>query len=191
MSQVQLAAGLVACGFVGLLGAIVLWKIASDRIDITYVISEANGDASMSRFQLLIFTFVIAMSFFLVVVGNGETAPRFPETIPAGVLTLLGISASSYLVSKGINTSAGSQVALVVNPTAVTLPAGGVQQFTAQAINLSTNVRWSISPPQAGFIAANGLYTAPAAVPARQVVTVTATSDDDPAVSAVAVVTLV
>lgn len=51
----------------------------------------------MSRFQLLIFTFVIAMSLFLMVANN----MKFPE-IPNGVWALLGISGGSYVVSKGI-----------------------------------------------------------------------------------------
>jgi hypothetical protein len=58
----------------------------------------------MSRFQLLVFTFVIALSLFLMVVAQNGT--KFPE-IPANVLTLLGISASTYAVSKGIQ--AGSK----------------------------------------------------------------------------------
>ena len=58
--------------------------------------------ASMSRFQLLIFTLVIALSLFLVVVSN----MKFPDTIPPEILTLLGISASTYAVSKGIQSSA-------------------------------------------------------------------------------------
>lgn len=35
-------------------------------INIEKVISDENGDASMSRFQLLIFTFVVAMSLFIL-----------------------------------------------------------------------------------------------------------------------------
>jgi hypothetical protein len=56
----------------------------------------------MSRFQLLIFTLVIALSLFLVVVSKMQ----FPDTIPPEILTLLGISASTYAVSKGIQVSA-------------------------------------------------------------------------------------
>ncbi|MFY9852580.1 MAG: hypothetical protein WAK26_01725 [Terracidiphilus sp.] len=56
----------------------------------------------MSRFQLLIFTFVIAISLFELV--EKRTDGNFPE-IPQGVLTLLGISASTYAVGKGISYS--------------------------------------------------------------------------------------
>jgi hypothetical protein len=41
---------------------VVLWDIVLGRIDLQYLVSEADGSASMSRFQLLIFTFVIALS---------------------------------------------------------------------------------------------------------------------------------
>ena len=51
----------------------------------------------MSRSQLLIFTFVIAMSLFWIIMKE----LKFPEIQP-GVWTLLGISGGSYVISKGI-----------------------------------------------------------------------------------------
>ncbi len=92
-----------------LFGFMILAGIASGKIDISRILEEkgatgaAAGAASMSRFQLLIFTFVIALSLFLIVVNTGA----FPVKIPPEVLTLLGISATTYAVSKGIQ--AGSQ----------------------------------------------------------------------------------
>lgn len=94
-----------------LFGFMILAAIASNQIDISKILQEkgANdataGGASMSRFQLLIFTFVIALSLFLIVVYNHD----FPKTIPPEILTLLGISATTYAVSKGIQAQAGSQ----------------------------------------------------------------------------------
>jgi hypothetical protein len=90
------------------LGLIVLVEIASGRIPLTNLLSETtpNGKtdaASLSRFQLLMFTFVIALSLFLVTVIN----KGFPAHIPPELLTLLGISASTYAVSKGIQASVG------------------------------------------------------------------------------------
>ena len=85
-----------------LFGIVILVDIIRGNIDLSTLLSE-DGKASMSRFQLLIFTFVIALSLFLMVAENGT---KFPE-IPANVLTLLGISASTYAVSKGIQ--AGSK----------------------------------------------------------------------------------
>jgi hypothetical protein len=92
-----------------LFGFMVLAAIASGKIDISRILEEKSaaggtGTASMSRFQLLIFTFVIALSLFLIVVNTG----RFPDKIPPEVLTLLGISATTYAVSKGIQAGAES-----------------------------------------------------------------------------------
>ena len=84
---------------IGLLGLVFVWKVATDKININRVISEPDGSgASLSRLQFLIFTFVIAMSLFWIVVRQ----ENFPEEIPAGVFILLGISGGSYVISKGI-----------------------------------------------------------------------------------------
>lgn len=80
-----------------LFGFLILAAIASGKIDISALLAESGGGASMSRFQLLIFTFVIGISFFLVVVVKNDL-PEVPKT----VLALLGISAGTYGVSKGI-----------------------------------------------------------------------------------------
>jgi len=86
-----------------LFGFMILAGIASGKIDISQILAEKGSTgASMSRFQLMIFTFVIGLSFFLIVASTG----RFPEKIPTEVLTLLGISATTYGVSKGIQASA-------------------------------------------------------------------------------------
>lgn len=99
MTLAQLS-GFVLCLFLGLLGLTILWMIWTKQINLSDLLSEANGDASMSRFQLLIFTFVIAFSLFEIV----ESGMRLPD-IPTGILTLLGISASTYAVGKGISYS--------------------------------------------------------------------------------------
>ena len=130
----ELLIGYVLCGLIALLGLVVVWKVWTDKIDLSLLISEKTGEASMSRFQLLIFTFVVALSFFLIVVANVKIAqadldlPKSPGTsvtstvpsppsmpeIPGGVLSLLGISASSYLVSKGIQRTKDEEVAEAV-----------------------------------------------------------------------------
>jgi hypothetical protein len=102
MDILTLAIGWIVAGLLGALGLIILVLIALNRINLTGLISEPGGDASMSRFQLLIFTFVIALSFLLVTFG--QNPPKFPE-VPAGVFALLGISSGSYIVSKGIQAS--------------------------------------------------------------------------------------
>ncbi|HEY6181388.1 MAG TPA: hypothetical protein VIW67_04030 [Terriglobales bacterium] len=117
----ELLAGYVICLLVAVIGLVVVWKIATGQIDISKILAEKDGtpgsigSASMSRFQLLIFIFVIALSFFLVVISNikivqanpsGKT-PALPD-VPNGVLALLGISASSYAVGKAIQHGAGT-----------------------------------------------------------------------------------
>ncbi|HKF45779.1 MAG TPA: hypothetical protein VKB38_00380 [Terracidiphilus sp.] len=94
--------GWVVCGFIAFLAGTIIWFIWKDKIDLSALVSETNGDASLSRFQLLIFTFVVAISLFYLV--EKRTDGTFPD-IPSGVLTLVGISASTYAVGKGISYS--------------------------------------------------------------------------------------
>jgi hypothetical protein len=61
--------------------------------------SQMYGKASLSRFQFLIFTFVIAGLYLLLSIEAGTFVD-----IPNNVLGLLGISGGSFLVSKGMST---------------------------------------------------------------------------------------
>ena len=97
-----LTIGWILTVFIGLLALIIVWKIAKGDIDINYLISDELGYASLSRFQFLVFTFVVAMSlFYLIVIG---TPPQYPS-VPKEILALLGISGGSYVLSKGIQSS--------------------------------------------------------------------------------------
>jgi uncharacterized BrkB/YihY/UPF0761 family membrane protein len=99
LSTLTLAIGWILTLLIGLFGLIILWKIVSGEINISKLISEPDGSgASLSRFQFLIFTFVISMSLFWVIVR----LEGFPEEIPSGIFALLGISSGSYVISKGI-----------------------------------------------------------------------------------------
>ena len=102
MEKLKLATGYALLIFLFFLSMTVLLDIIRNKIDLSGMLEELSGGASMSRFQLLVFTFVIAFSFFAVVVSLG----KFPD-IPANVLTMLGISASTYAVSKGLQVSSG------------------------------------------------------------------------------------
>jgi hypothetical protein len=159
----------VALGFMALLGAAIIGFIFTGKIDLTRLISEPTGDASMSRFQLLIFTFVIALSMFLIIASSSE--PGFPD-IPGGVLTLLGISASSYLVSKGIQFSQPEgvedrPVRVIVTPANAPVNAGESVTFKADVERTQNDaVRWSVVPPGIGQIdEESGVYTAPDEIP--------------------------
>jgi hypothetical protein len=85
-------------------GAVVLYKIVTGKIPLRGLIEEpreADGDArpkaSLSRFQFLVFTFVIAGLYLVLSLETGSFVD-----IPESVLALLGISGGSYLISKGV-----------------------------------------------------------------------------------------
>jgi hypothetical protein len=102
MGAAKIIAAWILVIFVGALAAIILYKIFTGKIDLTKLVSESNGDASMSRFQFLIFTFVIALMWIYLFFC--KDCQGFPE-INNGVLGLMGISGGSYVVSKGIQKS--------------------------------------------------------------------------------------
>jgi len=77
---------------------VVLFLIAIGKIDLSELLTEPDSTkASLSRFQFLLFTFVIAGLFLLLSIESGAFV-----NVPNSVLALLGISAGSYTVSKGI-----------------------------------------------------------------------------------------
>jgi hypothetical protein len=102
MEKLKLATGYALLIFLFILSMCVVLDIVRNKIDLSGMLEELSGGASMSRFQLLVFTFVIAFSLFVVVASQD----KFPE-IPNNVLTMLGISASTYAVSKGLQVTSG------------------------------------------------------------------------------------
>jgi uncharacterized membrane protein YfcA len=81
----------------GMFATVVLAKMFCGPIDLRLLVSEQDGSASMSRFQFLIFTFVIATSYLLLASkASGMTLVE----VPNGVLGLIGISGGSYVGSK-------------------------------------------------------------------------------------------
>jgi uncharacterized BrkB/YihY/UPF0761 family membrane protein len=110
-----LVAGWTITIVVGLIGLLIIWKIATGKIDISAILNEpGQPKASLSRLQFLIFTFVIALSLFLVIVG--QNPPGFPKDIPPGIFALLGISAGTYVVSKGVEANRSVELAKANNP---------------------------------------------------------------------------
>ena len=101
-----LALTIILLGFAG----VILWKIIRNDIRLEGLISEPPDPenpklppkASLSRFQFLLFTFVIAGLYLLLCIEAGT----FIE-IPTNVLGLIGISGGSFVVSKGIGTAKG------------------------------------------------------------------------------------
>jgi len=83
--------------FIGLVGIILLYKMLTDKISLNRLLEEPDGKASLSRFQLLLFTIVIISIYVSICLQTGEL-----QEISNGVLGLMGISGGSYLLSKGI-----------------------------------------------------------------------------------------
>ncbi|HEY2961853.1 MAG TPA: hypothetical protein VGJ37_05520 [Pyrinomonadaceae bacterium] len=103
----------------------IIYKMIKGDIDLMYLIAGADGDASLSRFQFLIFTFVIALGLFLIVLSANP--PAFPTSIPGGILALLGISGGSYVTSKAVDANANKPPApQVIIPPAPPAPAAAV-----------------------------------------------------------------
>lgn len=107
-----LAIGWILTIVIGLLLLKIVWKIWRDEIDLTYLLSDELGYASLSRFQMLLFSFVIAMSLFYLIVLKSD----FP-VLPKEILALLGISGGSYVLSKGIQSSRDVGIAEVTGKT--------------------------------------------------------------------------
>ena len=98
----------VVIAFIAGLGIVFLYLVFVGRVNLSSVLDEMSSPpaagaaaappkASLSRLQMLIFTFVIAGLYLTLCLEAGT----FLE-IPSQVLGLLGISGGSYVVSKGI-----------------------------------------------------------------------------------------
>jgi hypothetical protein len=158
MTYVMNICAFIGCGFLGVLALIILWKVFKGEINLNSLVSEANGEASMSRFQLLIFTFVVAIGILELI--DKMNPAGFPP-IPDGVLTLLGISASTYAVGKGISYSQPQ----LMKPTP---PDSGDAQQAAQDATSQANVA----------LAAADQATAAASAIAGHVETIKNSTDD-------------
>ena len=103
----------------------IIYKMIKGDINLMYLIAGAEGDASLARFQFLIFTFVIALGLFLIILSANP--PMFPKEISGGVLALLGISGGSYVTSKAVDANAAKPPApQVLVPPAPPAPAAAV-----------------------------------------------------------------
>lgn len=109
--------------------AVTLWLIAKGDIDIRNMLEEPDSNkASLSRFQFLIFTFVVAGLFLLLSIESGTFV-----AVPNSVLMLLGISAGSYVVSKGITAGAKGTAASNATVNATTAAASAASAAAAAA----------------------------------------------------------
>lgn len=101
-TNLALIVAVVVSAIILALALSVVWQIWSGKIDLAYLVSEPvdkGGDgkpkASLSRFQFLVFTFVIAGLYLVLSIEAGTLIE-----VPNGALVLLGISGGSYIVAK-------------------------------------------------------------------------------------------
>ena len=124
--------------------------------------------------------------------GGVYTAPS--SIAPGQTVTIIGTSPQV----DGVTTTGTATITLVpnaptisVDPATVTLTSGQTQQYDAAIANLSnTAVTWTMSPTGTGILSASGLYTAPPVISSPQTITITATSQAMPSLTASAVLTL-
>jgi hypothetical protein len=123
-SGAAVALCMILVAVIGLFAVLILWKIWRNEINISGLLAEtSDGKASLSRFQFLVFTFIIGGLYLILSLETGNLID-----VPQNALILLGISAGSYTISRGISAStdntkakAGAEVAKAqgINPDAV------------------------------------------------------------------------
>jgi len=98
-----------------------------------------------------------------------------------GIVTATGVGSTSILVSGTLLVPVTVPPPIVIAPPVVSLYPGDTEQFVAQLhiAAITGTVNWSATPPGVGTISSTGRYTAPSAISAQQVVTVTATNAAD------------
>jgi trimeric autotransporter adhesin len=107
-------------------------------------------------------------------------------TAPASITTQQQVTITATSVADPTKSAAATitlypPVSISVSPTNAMLRASQTQQFVATVANaMDTGVTWSVVPGGVGTITATGLYTAPSSISADQVISVKATSAQDP-----------
>jgi hypothetical protein len=121
--------------------------------------------------------------------GQGVySAPSAITSSSTVTVTAISMADGTKRAQAAVTLQPGSAVGVL--PSAATLQAGQVQQFTATVNNASnTAVVWSMSP-SVGSLSSSGRYTAPSTVLSPTTVVIRATSMADPARFASANVTL-
>ena len=121
-----------------------------------------------------------------------------PSTVPnPPVVTVTAYSHADPSKSASATVTLSVPIVVKVSPGSVQLVAGQQQQFSATVTGTgNTTVTWSVggagcSGAACGTITANGLYTAPATVPAPPTVSVTATAAADSSKTGSSTVTLI
>ena len=94
--------------FLALVEGYIIWNLVfhPDKWDLSRLLCAEDGAGSMSRFQLMLFTFAIVGGYFYLTIEKGA----FPA-VDASTLGLLGISGGTYAISKGIQASRDTSLA--------------------------------------------------------------------------------
>ena len=116
-----------------------------------------------------------------------------PSSIPASTITVTAIAQADTTKTATATVTLTNANSLAVSPGRATVPAGGQQTFSATLGNATVAANWSLSCESAaaggcGTISSNGIYTAPLSPPVGQSVVVVASSQDNSANPANAVV---
>lgn len=112
---IALLVAFVVCLIILALAFAVVRSIWNDQINLKYLLSESSiahpgtapedpPKASLSRFQFLVFTFVIAGLYLVLSIETGTLIE-----VPNGALILLGISGVTYAAGKAMNDNTRSQ----------------------------------------------------------------------------------
>lgn len=128
--------------------------------------------------------------------GVGTISSSGLYTAPASIATQEGVSVTATSQadpSVSVTTSLSVQpLSMAIFPASATIYPAQTQQFTASVSGTpNQTVTWSVGSTGAGNIDSTGLYTAPTSVASQQTITVTATSQLDPSVSATATINAV
>lgn len=142
--------GAVVVVFIAGASAVILTKMFTNEIDLRYLVSEESGQASLSRFQFLFFTFVIGGGYFVVVLASLQSlAPMLPD-IPSNVLGLIGISGGSYVLAKGIQKNSEAGAGASVTKIAITKPGAGYAVATTKVEITEGGGKGAIATPTFG-----------------------------------------
>ncbi|MBZ5590850.1 MAG: discoidin domain-containing protein [Acidobacteriia bacterium] len=137
-----------------------------------------------------------AVTWSLSPLGAGSVSASGFYTAPSSitvqkVVTLTATSQADPSKQSSSTLTLYPPVTVTVSPASLTLYASQSRQFTATVGNaVDGSVNWSITPAGTGSVNASGVYTAPASISSRKVISVVATSRLDPGKSAAASITL-
>jgi hypothetical protein len=118
--------------------------------------------------------------------GGVYTAPANIGAAQTITVTATSAADSTKSASAAISLIASPQApanqppSLNIGPNPPTLGPSQTQQFTATVTGMAPGVTWIITPSVLGSITQTGLYTAPATIPALEIVNITARSNANP-----------